>query len=64
MSFTGPLSRIFSPKWIILTGLFLCMTATLLLALGGGEPENYWTYVFPAFSLGSAGIMITFTHSK
>ncbi|KIK37511.1 hypothetical protein CY34DRAFT_15658 [Suillus luteus UH-Slu-Lm8-n1] len=63
-SFTGPLSRIISPKWIILTGLFLCMTATLLLALGGGEPENYWTYVFPAFSLGSAGIMMTFTHSN
>ncbi|KAG2113223.1 major facilitator superfamily domain-containing protein [Suillus clintonianus] len=63
-SFTGSLSRIFSPKWIILTGLSLCMTATLLLALGGGKSENYWLYVFPAFSLGSAGIMMTFTHSN
>ncbi|KAG2357942.1 major facilitator superfamily domain-containing protein [Suillus spraguei] len=51
-SCTGSLSRIYSPKWIILTGLSLCMVATLLLALGGGKPENYWPFVFPAFVLG------------
>ncbi|KAG2354307.1 major facilitator superfamily domain-containing protein [Suillus spraguei] len=56
-SCTGSLSRIYSPKWIILTGLPLCMVATLLLALGGGKPENYWPFVFPAFVLGSAGVM-------
>ncbi|KAG1740852.1 MFS general substrate transporter [Suillus paluster] len=49
--FTGSLSRIFSPKWLILTGLSLCMVAT---------PENYWPYVFPSFSLGTAGSMFTF----
>ncbi|KAG2031439.1 major facilitator superfamily domain-containing protein [Suillus americanus] len=63
-SCTGSLSRIYSPKWIILTGLSLCMIATLLLALGGGKPENYWPYVFPAFVLGSAGVMVTFSHTN
>ena len=64
MSFTGSLSRIFSPKWIILTGLFMVAVATVLLALGGGRPEDYWPYIFPAFSLGSAGAMLTYTHTK
>ncbi|KAG1796350.1 major facilitator superfamily domain-containing protein [Suillus plorans] len=63
-SFTGSLSRIISPKWIILTGMSFCMVATVLLALGGGKPEDYWPYVFPAFSLGSAGIMLIFSHTN
>ncbi|KAG1748162.1 major facilitator superfamily domain-containing protein [Suillus lakei] len=64
MSFTGSLSRIFSPKWIILTGLSFCMVATALLALGGGKPQDYWPYIFPAFALGSAGAMLTYTHTN
>ncbi|KAG2359913.1 major facilitator superfamily domain-containing protein [Suillus spraguei] len=52
------------PKWIILTGLSLCMVATLLLALGGGKPENYWPFVFPAFVLGSAGVIVAFSHTN
>ncbi|KAG1723918.1 major facilitator superfamily domain-containing protein [Suillus paluster] len=64
MSFTGPLSRIFSPKWIILTGLSLCMVATVLLALGGGNPQDYWPYIFPAFTLGSGGAMLAYTHTN
>ncbi|KAG1841900.1 major facilitator superfamily domain-containing protein [Suillus subalutaceus] len=64
MSFTGSLSRIFSPKWIILTGLSFCMVATVLLALGGGNPQDYWSYIFPAFVLGSAGAMLTYTHTN
>ncbi|OJA11344.1 hypothetical protein AZE42_04924 [Rhizopogon vesiculosus] len=63
-SFTGPLSRVFSPKWIILTGLFLSMVASILLALGGGQPEDYWSYVFPALALGSLGVMLTYLHTK
>lgn len=63
-SFTGSLSRIISPKWIILTGMSFCMVATVLLALGGGKPEDYWPYIFPAFSLGSAGIMLIFSHTN
>ncbi|KAF9242845.1 major facilitator superfamily domain-containing protein [Melanogaster broomeanus] len=64
MSLTGPLSRVFSPKWIILTGLSLVAVATTLLALGGGQPDQYWPFVFPAFSLGSAGAMLAFTHTN
>ncbi|KAG1782220.1 major facilitator superfamily domain-containing protein [Suillus placidus] len=64
MSFTGSLSRIFSPKWIILTGLSFCMVATVLLALGGGKPQDYWPYIFPGFALGSAGAMLTYTHTN
>ncbi|KAG1894058.1 major facilitator superfamily domain-containing protein [Suillus fuscotomentosus] len=41
MSFTGSLSRIFSPKCIILTGVSFCMIATVLLALGGGKPIGH-----------------------
>ncbi|KAG0700165.1 major facilitator superfamily domain-containing protein [Suillus ampliporus] len=63
-SFTGSLSRVFSPKWILLTGLSLLMVATVLLALGGGEPDHYWSYVFPAFSLGTIGAMLAFTHTN
>jgi len=63
-SFTGSLSRVFSPKWIILTGLFLCMISTILLALGGGSPEDYWPYIFPALSIGTIGAMLTYTHTK
>ncbi|OAX31595.1 MFS general substrate transporter, partial [Rhizopogon vinicolor AM-OR11-026] len=63
-SFTGPLSRIFSPKWIILAGLFLSMVASILLALGGGRPEYYWSYVFPALALGSLGVMLTYLHTN
>ncbi|KAF9242844.1 major facilitator superfamily domain-containing protein [Melanogaster broomeanus] len=64
MSFTGSLSRVFSPKWIILTGLSLVAVATTLLALGCGQPEQYWSIIFPAFSLGSAGAMLTYTHTN
>ncbi|KAG2155332.1 major facilitator superfamily [Suillus bovinus] len=64
MSFTGSLSRIFSPKWIILTGLSFCMVSTVLLALGGGSPRDYWQYIFPAFTIGSAGAMLTYTHTN
>lgn len=63
-SFTGPLSRIFSPKWIILTGIFLSMVASILLAFGGGKPEDYWSYVFPALVLGSSGVSLTFVHTN
>jgi hypothetical protein len=40
------------------------MVATVLLALGGGKPQDYWLYIFPAFSLGSAGAMLTYTHTN
>ncbi|KIK95726.1 hypothetical protein PAXRUDRAFT_826748 [Paxillus rubicundulus Ve08.2h10] len=63
-SFTGSLSRRFSPKWLILTGLSCLVVATILLALGGGQPDQYWPFVFPAFALGSGGAMLTYTHTN
>ena len=64
MGFTGPLSRVFSPKWIILVGLSMAAVATALLALGGSLPEDYWPQVFPAFIIGSAGVMLIYTHTR
>ncbi|KAF8840096.1 MFS general substrate transporter [Paxillus ammoniavirescens] len=64
VSFTGSLSRVFSPKWLILTGLSFLVVATILLAFGGGRPDQYWPFVFPAFVLGSAGAMMTYTHTN
>jgi hypothetical protein len=63
-SFTGPLSRTFSPKWIILAGLFLCMVSTVLVALGGGKPEDYWSYILPAFVIGTVGVMMAHIQAK
>ncbi|KAF8123556.1 major facilitator superfamily domain-containing protein [Boletus edulis] len=63
-SCTGSLSRQFSPKWIILTGYSLTAVANVLCAVGGGRPEDYWTYIFPAFILGSAGASLTYAHTS
>ncbi|KAI0631657.1 MFS general substrate transporter [Trametes polyzona] len=62
-SFTGPLSRKINPKWLILTGEGMCAIATVLLALADG-PDRYWPFIFPALVLGSAGAMLTFTHTN
>ncbi|OSD00393.1 MFS general substrate transporter [Trametes coccinea BRFM310] len=63
MSFTGSLSRFINPKWIILFGETLCLIATLLLAFAD-RPDRYWPFIFPAFILGSAGAMLTYTHTN
>ncbi|OBZ65921.1 hypothetical protein A0H81_14087 [Grifola frondosa] len=62
-SFAGPLSRFFSTKLLILFGHILMIVATILLALGDG-PDKYWPFVFPGLVLGSAGAMITYSHSS
>ncbi|KAF8123555.1 major facilitator superfamily domain-containing protein [Boletus edulis] len=62
-SCTGSLSRRFSPKWIILTGYSLTAMSNILCAVGGGRPEDYWAYIFPAFIIGSAGTSLTYTHT-
>ncbi|KAF8129735.1 major facilitator superfamily domain-containing protein [Boletus edulis] len=64
MSFTGSLSRLSSPKWMILAGYSMVALATILLAVGGSQPEGYWPYIFPAFVVGSAGAMLTYTHTN
>jgi len=63
MSFTGPLARKINPKWIILFGEGLLVVATILLAFADG-PEKYWSFVFPAFVLGSGGASLTYTHTN
>ncbi|TFY61732.1 hypothetical protein EVG20_g6946 [Dentipellis fragilis] len=56
-SFTGPLSRHISPKWLILLGQLLIVAASLLLVFADG-PDKYWTLDFPGFALGSAGAQL------
>lgn len=63
VSFTGPLSRLINPKWLILSGQALMIVATVMLAFADG-PDKYWPLIFPAFSIGSAGAMLSFTHTK
>jgi MFS family permease len=63
ISFTGPLSRIIHPKWIIVAGQLLVTIATLLLVFADA-PDKYWSLVFPAFAIGSSGAMLCYTHTK
>lgn len=63
MSFTGSLSRVINSKWIILFAESILIVATILLAFAD-SPGRYWSFVFPAFVLGSAGAMLTYTHTK
>ena len=63
MSFTGSLSRVINSKWLILTGEAGCIIATVLLAFAD-RPERYWAFIFPAFIVGSAGAMLTYTHTN
>ncbi|KAI9059413.1 MFS general substrate transporter [Trametes sanguinea] len=63
MSFTGSLSRVINPKWIVLFAEGLCLVATVLLAFAD-RPDRYWPFIFPAFVLGSAGAMLTYTHTN
>ncbi|CCM01857.1 uncharacterized protein FIBRA_03928 [Fibroporia radiculosa] len=63
MSFTGPLSRVINPKWIILFAESLLVIATILLAFADG-PDKYWPFVFPGFALGSAGAMLVYSHTN
>ncbi|TFY76923.1 hypothetical protein EWM64_g7089 [Hericium alpestre] len=62
-SFTGPLSRKLSPKWIIMFGQALVMVANILLNFADGF-DKYWSRDFPAFVLGTAGAQIMYTHTN
>ena len=63
ISFTGPLSRVVNSRWIILAGQVLCIVANILFVFGD-SPDRYWPYIFPAISIGSAGAMLMYTHTK
>ncbi|TFK97039.1 MFS general substrate transporter [Pterulicium gracile] len=62
-AFTGGLSRIISPKWIILAAHFPLIAATVLLALAD-RADEYWRYTFPALCIGSASCMVIYTHAN
>ncbi|KAH8829765.1 MFS general substrate transporter [Flagelloscypha sp. PMI_526] len=63
MSFISPLVKYVSAKYILLVGYAGMITATVLLTQAD-RPERYWSYVFPAFAIGSAGTMITYVFSN
>ncbi|KAI0699480.1 MFS general substrate transporter [Cerioporus squamosus] len=63
VSFTGSLSRVINPKWIIVFGEGLCIISTTLFALAD-SPDKYWSYIFPALVLGSSGAMLTYTQTN
>lgn len=63
VSFSGPLSRKISPKYVLLFAQGLLVVATVLLALAD-SPSKYYSHVLPAFILGSAGAMASYTHTK
>ncbi|KAK7681756.1 hypothetical protein QCA50_015103 [Cerrena zonata] len=63
ISFTGGLSRIVSPKWILLSAQGLLVIATILLHFADG-PDKYFKFVLPAFILGTSGCMFTYTHTN
>lgn len=63
MIFTGPLSRVINPKWLILTGHLLMIIAGFIFPFANSK-ERYWPYVFPAFTIGSAGAMLAYQHGN
>ncbi|KAL4244770.1 MFS transporter superfamily protein [Abortiporus biennis] len=62
VSFSSGLTKKISPKYILLFAEILLMVATILEALAD-SPSKYWSFVFPAFIIGSSGAMLTYTHS-
>ncbi|KAF9517779.1 hypothetical protein BS47DRAFT_1338969 [Hydnum rufescens UP504] len=52
-----------NPKWTILGGLTLDIIATFLLPFANSR-ERYWSYIFPAFAIGTMGNMIVYTNAN
>ena len=63
ISFSGPLSNRISPKYVLLFAQGLLVVATVLLATAD-SPSKYYSHVLPAFILGSAGAMFSYTHTN
>jgi MFS family permease len=62
-NFTGRLPTWFAHKYILLVALFLTVVATVLLPFSDA-PDRYWPFAFPAFLLGTVGMMIVFANSS
>ncbi|KAI0337830.1 MFS general substrate transporter [Trametopsis cervina] len=63
ISFSGPISHLISPKYVLLFAQALLIVATVLLALADA-PSKYFTHVLPAFILGTSGAMLSYTHTN
>lgn len=61
ISFTENYTRKLETKWILLGAQVAMAVATVLLTFAD-HANKYWSYVFPAYVIGSAGCMLTFMH--
>ena len=60
---TGRFPNWFPHKYILLAGLGLSIIATILLPFAD-SPDTYWRFSFPAFTLGTIGMMIVYANSS
>ncbi|KAG8812525.1 hypothetical protein FRC18_002899 [Serendipita sp. 400] len=59
----GYLPAYFSHRLILIFGLLLSIVATILLPFADA-PDTYWRFVFPAFVLGTSGMIIVTTNGS
>ncbi|KAG9052891.1 hypothetical protein FS842_009092 [Serendipita sp. 407] len=60
---TGYLPAYFSHRLILIFGLLLSIVATILLPFADA-PDTYWRFAFPAFVLGTSGMIIVTSNSS
>jgi MFS family permease len=63
VSFSGRLARHVHPKWLILGGQIATLASAILFVFAD-EWSKYWSLVFPAFCIGTAGAMMAYVHNK
>ncbi|KIM20680.1 hypothetical protein M408DRAFT_333858 [Serendipita vermifera MAFF 305830] len=59
----GRLPTYFAHKHILMFGLIITIMATILLPFGDA-PGAYWPFIFPAFCLGTSGMVIIYSNSS
>jgi predicted MFS family arabinose efflux permease len=60
---TGRFPNWFPHKYILLFALLLSIIATILIPFGD-SPSKYWRFDFPAFTLGTIGMMMIYANSS
>jgi hypothetical protein len=63
VSFTDGIARRVHPKWLILGGQIALVPATILFTFAD-RPGRYWSFIFPAFAIGTTGAQLAMTHNK
>lgn len=63
ISFAAPLAKSVSVKYILLIGYAGMIVGTVLLTQAN-SPARYWSYVLPAFLIGSAGTQIIYIYGN